>query len=185
MYAACVCVHVHCLYKCVSQREWKTGLWWCGTVCVCEIHPSSTWVLIQLRGFGQRHFTEHNSALQSHQNSARHTFRALEVPQRQTRWSKHFHLNNGCSNLNDLTGTSSLLTDASYYKEFVIHIWAELRLYQIQEHNPFHSFAPLGVYFKPHFKFGAREGTNNTTDARTKQLLLGFCHLLNKNTIMA
>lgn len=46
-----------------------------------------------------------------------------------------FHLNNGCSNLNDLTGTSSLLIEAGYYKESVIHIWAELRqLYQVQKH---------------------------------------------------
>lgn len=132
----CVCVYTDYIsvWVKVNERQAYAG----GEQCVCLWNTSklNLSLLIQLHEFGQRHFTEHNSALQSHQNSARHTFRALKVPQRQTRWSKHFHLNNGCSNLNDLTGTSSLLTDASYYKEFVIHIWAELRLYQVQKHNP-------------------------------------------------
>lgn len=122
----CVCVYTDYIsvWVKVNERQAYAG----GEQCVCLWNTSklNLSLLIQLREFGQRHFTEHNSALQSHQNSARHTFRALKVPQRQTRWSKHFHLNNGCSNLNDLTGTSSLLTDASYYKEFDSHMgWAE------------------------------------------------------------
>lgn len=112
MSAVCVCVYTDYIsvWVKVNERQAYAG----GEQCVCLWNTSklNLSLLIQLREFGQRHFTEHNSALQSHQNSARHTFRALKVPQRQTRWSKHFHLNNGCSNLNDLTGTSSLLTDA-------------------------------------------------------------------------
>lgn len=42
-----------------------------------------------------------------------------------------------------MTGTSSLLTEGGYYKESVIHIWAELRqLYQVQKHT----VPPIQVY---------------------------------------
>lgn len=63
-------------------------------------------------------------------------FQGLESSTTSKRWSKHFHLYNGCRNLNDLTGTSSLLTESGYYKESVIRIWTELRqLYQVQKHT--------------------------------------------------
>lgn len=94
-------------------------------------------ILMQFHEFGQRHFTEHNSVLQRHQKSARRTFQELGSSTSPKRWSKHFHLNNGCCNLNDLTGTSSLLTEGGYYKESVIYMGqVKTDLPGTQAHNP-------------------------------------------------
>lgn len=110
------------------------------------------------------------SVLQRHQNPARRAFRGLGSSTTSKRWSKHFHLNNGCSNLNDLTGTSSRLTEAGYYKESVIHIWAELRqLQQVQRHTILFRFIPLNLQLKPPCKICACEGTHRLNNRCAKK----------------
>jgi len=114
-------------------------------------------------------------------------FQGLGSSTTSKRWSKHFHLKNGCSHLNDLTGTSSLLTEAGYYKECVIHIWAVLKqLYQVQEHRilSIHVYSPES----------AVEATMQTwcmwrdrqhNRCSNKYVASWFNQLLNENTMLA
>lgn len=125
--ASSILMYVHCLH----------------TVCGCSWNTAgldfSLLVLIWFHVFGQRHFARYNSVLQRHQNSSSRTFGgggASESSATSKRWSKRFHLSNVCSNLNDLTGTSSLWQRKAITKRLWFTVLAEMRrLYQVQRHT--------------------------------------------------